>query len=81
MIEAGMWIVTAASLVGVTANIYKRRWCFVVWMVTNAIWVVYDLHKDAVPQATLMAVYFVLAVWGYVRWTAGDREKGGRGEG
>ena len=26
------WAVTAASIVGTVANIYKKRWCFIVWL-------------------------------------------------
>jgi hypothetical protein len=63
-----MWVVTAASLVGTVANIYQRRWCFWVWLVTNALWAVYDCWLGAWAQAALMATYTVLAVWGLARW-------------
>ena len=63
-----MWIVTAASIVGTVANIYKRRWCFYVWAATNSVWVSYDLWKGAPAQAALMAVYTGLAIWGTIQW-------------
>jgi len=63
-----MWLVTIASIIGTIANIYKRRWCFGVWAVTNAIWVGYDIWKGILPQAALMAVYFCLAIWGLFQW-------------
>ena len=68
MIDNLMWIVSAASLVGTVANIYKRRWCFVVWCATNTVWVAYDLDKGAHAQAALMACYACLSVWGLCRW-------------
>lgn len=62
------WLLTIASLVGVVANIYRRRWCFLVWMVTNASWAAVDAIHGIWSQAALMAIYFGLAVWGWVRW-------------
>jgi hypothetical protein len=50
-----MWLVTAASIVGTVANVYRRRWCFAVWLVTNVLWCVYDVAIGAYPQAALMA--------------------------
>ncbi len=67
------WLVTAASLVGTVANIYKRRWCFAVWLVTNLAWTGYDLYLSAYPQAALMAVYAALSVWGWFSWKESER--------
>jgi len=67
-LDSAMWLVTAASITGTVANIYKRRWCFGVWAVTNAMWAAYDLWIGAHAQAALMAVYFGLALWGLWRW-------------
>jgi len=36
------WLVTAASVAGVILNNLKHRGCFVIWIVTNSIWMVYD---------------------------------------
>jgi len=68
MIEHAMWLVTILSIIGTVLNIKHKRSCFAYWMVTNATWTVYDIYKDALPQAALMAVYFALAVWGWFAW-------------
>lgn len=73
---AWMWIVTAASLVGVILNIKKRRSCFVVWGVTNASWAVIDFSKGIPAQGVLFTVYFALSVWGLIEW----RKKDGRSQ-
>lgn len=65
-----MWGVTCASLVGVVANVYKLRWCFAVWAVTNATWAIYDYRIGANAQAALQAVYFGLSIWGLWKWKA-----------
>jgi len=77
MNEWYMWIVTAASFIGTIANVRRQRWCFYVWAVTNATWTVYDIHKEAYPQAALMAAYFCLSIWGIVAWRKTAKENQG----
>lgn len=66
-----MWAVTAASLIGVVANIKKKRWCFAVWLCTNSIWCVYDFWIGALAQSALFGVYVVLAIYGLWEWRNG----------
>ncbi len=68
MIDHLMWIVTAASLVGVVANIKKKTWCFGIWFGTNSIWMIYDYSLGAYAQSALFAVYVILAIWGIYEW-------------
>jgi nicotinamide riboside transporter PnuC len=63
-----MWFVTVASLIGTIANIYKRRWCFIIWFFTNVSWTIYDIYIHAYAQATLMGIYAALAVHGWIKW-------------
>ena len=69
------WAMAALSLVGVVLNIKKRRECFYVWAVTNAAWVVIDIYHGIYAQAALLAVYFVLAIWGIFEWKT-EKPKG-----
>ena len=62
------WFITVASIIGTVANIYKRRWCFWIWLFTNTTWMLIDLHARLYSQAFLFLVYVVLAVWGLVNW-------------
>lgn len=62
------WTLTALSIVGVILNIYKRRSCFAVWMVTNGSWCVVDFYMGIPAQGAMFAIYFLLAVWGMWRW-------------
>ena len=64
------WLITVASIVGVVANIFKRQWCFAVWLCTNFAWMLIDWHKGLYSQAALFAVYFVLAAYGLFKWRA-----------
>ena len=62
------WIVSALALTGVILNIYKSKYCFLIWAATNLFWAVYDYRIGAKAQAALFLVYFVLALWGLWKW-------------
>lgn len=62
------WILTALSVLGTVANIYKKRYCFLLWGITNAAWAVIDYQAGIPAQAALFVTYFGLAIWGLVRW-------------
>ena len=62
------WGVTVLSLVGVVANIYKKRWCFAVWFITNVTWCIYDYTIGAYAQSALFFIYGILAIWGWFKW-------------
>lgn len=65
------WAVTVASIIGTVANIYKKQWCFLIWLATNGIWMVVDFMAGMYAQAFLFAVYVCLAVWGLIKWRKG----------
>lgn len=62
------WTITIASIIGTVANIYKKSWCFVIWVFTNGIWCVIDYRTGLYAQAFLFGIYFLLAVWGLYQW-------------
>ena len=65
-------LITIASIIGTIANIYKKRWCFIIWLFTNGFWCIYDISIGAYSQAFLFAVYFALAIHGLIKWRAGE---------
>lgn len=62
------WAVSGLALIGVVLNIYKRKECFIIWTFTNLFWFIYDYSIGAYAQSALFFVYFVLAIWGLVKW-------------
>lgn len=62
------YAITLASIIGTVANIYKKRWCFIIWLFTNSLWCAVDIVAGLYSQAILFAVYVGLAVWGIVKW-------------
>jgi len=73
--EAVYWLTSLAALLGVWLNIKKNAWCFVLWAVTNAIWVFADLEHGICPQAALQFVYFAMSIYGIYSWTRRGPEK------
>lgn len=62
------YIVTAAAIVGTAANSFKKRWCFGIWLCTNAFWCVYNILIRSYAQSLLYAFNFAMAVVGLIRW-------------
>ncbi len=71
-----MWGITILSIIGVILNIQKRKECFIIWAFTNFAWMVYDLSIGATAQGVLMLVYFILAIWGLIKWHDDNRREG-----
>ena len=62
------YFVTAASIVGTVANSYKKRWCFYVWLCTNAFWCIYNAVSGQTAQALLYVFNFIMAIVGLIQW-------------
>lgn len=62
------WILTAISITGVVLNVYKNKWCFVIWAFTNLSWCIVDFYKGIYAQSFLFLVYFILALFGLWKW-------------
>jgi hypothetical protein len=62
------YLITAASIIGTVANIYKKQWCFVIWLFTNSAWLVIDLMAGLYAQSVLFAVYIALSVMVLAKW-------------
>ena len=62
------YIITAASMCGTAANSFGKRWCFVIWSVTNSFWLVYDAAYGHYAQALLYVFNLVMCVIGWRKW-------------
>lgn len=63
------WIIAGISLAGTIINIEsKNRICFVLWAIPNIYFLILDYQAGIYPQAMLMAIYFGLAIRGYILW-------------
>lgn len=69
------WLITIAAIIGTVANIYKKQWCFIIWLFTNFLWMAIDAAVGLYSQAALFAVYLLLSVWGLYQWNREANEE------
>jgi len=62
------WFVVFIALGGVVLNVRKQWQGFLLWLVSNAYWCVYNTARGDYPQAVLYAVFWLLAVYGIYHW-------------
>jgi nicotinamide riboside transporter PnuC len=63
-----LYLLTVLSIVGTILNIKKRRSGFILWALTNFIWMIVDFRAGLPAQGVLFGVYCVLALWGLWAW-------------
>jgi hypothetical protein len=67
------WIVTGFSILGTVLNIYKNKWCFIIWIITNFAWIIINLVLGMYPQVVLFSVYLATSIWGMIAWFKGEK--------
>jgi len=68
MIELFGTISTIIAIIGVIANNRRRRWCFILWFVSNFISAAIHIQAGIWSLAARDFVFFILAVEGFVLW-------------
>ena len=68
-------IALAFSLAGNILINVKRRSGYVVWIISNLLWIAvnYIDHLN-VPQVIMYVTYTILNIWGLVRWYKEDKK-------
>ncbi len=67
-IEVTGWTATAVALMGVWMNNRRRRACFVLWMVSNALTLGIHAAAGMWPLAARDGAFFLLAIHGWRLW-------------
>lgn len=70
------YIVTLASIIGTVANSFQKRWCFYIWLCTNAFWCIYNIINKQYAQALLYLFNFIMAIIGLVKWNKNGKYNG-----
>lgn len=75
MIDFISWVVMALAVIGAVANVKKLKWCFVLWIITNLYWAVFNFVQGFVmgsmahyAQMAQYLVFLGLAVYGLITW-------------
>lgn len=63
-----MWVNTCIAICGTYLNTIQKRFGFILWMITNVVFVGFNLYIKVYSQAALFGVYFGLALFGWINW-------------
>ena len=72
------WIMYGVSVASVIGNYYvvkQNKWGFLIWAISNGLWVAYDIYKTAYPQALLFTAFFFMSIWGFTHWHKQSTDK------
>jgi hypothetical protein len=67
------YVIMAVALAGTALNVRGVRWCWPVWMVSNAASGVYLAAGGMWTQGLLQAVFLLAGAWGWVAWGRAER--------
>ena len=68
MIEILSAISAGLAIIGVVANNRRLRWCFLVWIISNATAAFIHIASGLWSLAARDIVFLILAIEGYYRW-------------
>ncbi len=68
-IDYGQILATVFSVAGVVLNNYQCRWCFPLWLVSNAICFGYHWRARLIGLAVRDGIFIALAVAGWIQWS------------
>jgi len=68
------WIVTVVAVGGVLLNNRRVRWCFVLWMASNAASAALHLSAGMTALTVRDVIFLLLAVQGWVLWGRAARQ-------
>lgn len=67
-IELLGWCTACISLTGAFLNARQKWYSFLVWMIANISWIIYDVYNGCYAQATLFCAYLAMNVYGLYCW-------------
>ena len=62
------YIMTAAAIVCTIGNSFKKRWCFIIWAITNTFWIAYNIKYQSYALALQYGFNLIMAIVGLIKW-------------
>jgi nicotinamide riboside transporter PnuC len=75
MIEIISILAGLMAIAGVVLNNRRMRWCFVLWMISNAATLGIHVHSSLWGMAGRDLVFLILAVEGWFKWAVKPKAK------
>ena len=67
------WTATALGLLGGLGAAMQYRWCWYVWLVTDALWIAFGVQHSHWGLVTVNVAYSFVCVIGIWRWRRKDK--------
>lgn len=75
MIVVLTWICSIISLLGTILNSNMNKYGNFIWIFTNMFWLIYDFSIGAYAQSLLYFIYFLLAIYGFIKWSMKEKNE------
>ena len=74
-IDISGWVMSAASLIAVIFNIYKSKWGFVIWSLTDIGWAAISMYYSIYSQVVMFVIMLVFAIYGFMKWNSTPQQE------
>lgn len=62
------WIITLISVTGSILNAKHSVYCFYIWIMSNILWIMYDLYIKLYSRALLDIFQTIICIYGIINW-------------
>ena len=62
------WIATILSITGIVLNAKKIIYCWPIWLVSNILWIIYNIQLKELSPIVLWVVFFMFNIYGWIEW-------------
>lgn len=71
------WIAFILSFAGILLNAKKNMWCWPIWIVSNILWIIFNLSQPTPDYATLCLwmIFMMSNIYGWFQWGKDSYEK------
>lgn len=63
------WFFTILSLFGSYLNCKKKKICFILWIICNVFWLLFDLKASVYSRVILDLVQTGFSIYGLMEWS------------
>lgn len=68
------YVVSIITVVGTVANAFQKRWCFWIWLITNAFWIGWNIAIGEYAQSVIYVVNLTTCIIGLFKWKRNKNE-------
>ncbi|HRZ18556.1 MAG TPA: nicotinamide mononucleotide transporter [Methanofastidiosum sp.] len=74
MIEIINWIFVGIGMVGTVLNIFKNKWCFIIWGISNTAFIIINIYREIYSMALFFFIGLLTCFWGLYQWIKDERK-------